>query len=268
MTNKVVLIFSKVPIPGLVKTRLVEDTCLTIEDTALIAEAMLKDTIALVSKSVTDRIDIGFFPENKFSVINKIVKDVRSDGLLTKKILFHPQIGSNFDERFSSVVKAGFLSKAKNLIILGADLPYLEPSIIEMAFDDLNYQGDNKKVIIGPASGGGIYLVGINRTFDPMWFKDYRLFEDGIELNHFADFCRKMDFNYYLLPPFFDIDLEEDLVNLITLIKAIIQAKRHESFYFPRYTLETIESLGLDINFSKENNRNRKISKIRREYYE
>ena len=56
--DSAVVIFTKIPIPGLVKTRLTRDTCLSELDSARLAEAMLKDTISLASMTLTDRIQI------------------------------------------------------------------------------------------------------------------------------------------------------------------------------------------------------------------
>ena len=118
-----IIIFSKAPIPGLVKTRLTKGTCLNEKDTAIIAEAMLKDTIKLASASNANKIIIGFYPEDSLKILEEIVEKVRSDGFLDKNVLFFQQFGSNFDERFGFVIKEAFGDGIDILIVLGADLP-------------------------------------------------------------------------------------------------------------------------------------------------
>ena len=54
MPQKNVLIFLKVPVPGLVKTNLTQNIYLLEKDATLIAEAMLKDIISLCSTSQAD----------------------------------------------------------------------------------------------------------------------------------------------------------------------------------------------------------------------
>lgn len=260
MSKNVILIFSKVPIPGLVKTRLTQNTCLTNEDAALIAEAMLKDTISLSSKSQADQIYIGYLPEDKQSFLKEIVDEVRDDGNLNKQVKYILQKGTNFDERFESVVKSAFFKGTNNLIILGADLPYLEPKILNRSFNYLSTGTNKKKIVIGPANGGGIYLVGIDHEFDYKWFTKYQLFRGGVEISQFSALCKKEEIDLILLPVFVDIDLEEDLVSLITYIEAISVSKIH-SFSCPNYTAKIFYELGLYIKEIKDETRNRKIGK-------
>jgi len=61
--KNVVIIFSKVPVAGTVKTRLIQDSSLDAEDAALLAEAMLKDTIVLSAESNAS--EIGFSDVSK-----------------------------------------------------------------------------------------------------------------------------------------------------------------------------------------------------------
>ncbi|MFX1259669.1 MAG: DUF2064 domain-containing protein [Promethearchaeota archaeon] len=261
MPQNIVLIFSKVPIPGLVKTRLTQNTCLSKKDAALIAEAMLKDTISLSSKSQADQIYLGYLPENMESILKEIVANVRNDGNLNKLVDYILQEGTNFDERFGSVVHSAFIKGANNIIVLGADLPYLDPKILNKTFNYLSTRSKEKKVIIGPANGGGIYLVGINQGFDYKWFAKYQLFRGGVEISQFTIFCKTEGIDLILLPAYGDIDLEEDLVSLIAYIKALSVSKNYSAFFFPRYTARIIDEIGLYIEEVKDQTRNRKICK-------
>ena len=265
MSQKSVLIFTKVPSPGYVKTRLTQGTSLTKNDVALIAEAMLKDTLGLASESNADKIEIGYIPEYNLSNLEKIVDSIRIDGYLTKSITYHLQNGSNFDERFSSVVNASFKNNTKFLVILGADLPYLDPLIINTAFKQLSKSKFKEKVAIGPANGGGIYLVGIRDSFDSEWFVKHNLFRGGVEVLQFINLCKQENIELNILPPLIDIDIEEDLVSLITFIEALTIAKNYQYFHFPRYTAKVLNELGLYIKEVPDETRKRKISKLKGE---
>jgi len=261
MPQNIVLIFSKVPVPGLVKTRLTQNTCLSEKDAALIAEAMLKDTISLSSKSQADQIYMGYIPQNQKSILSSIVEKVRKDGNLNKSVEYILQEGINFDERFGSVVKSALKMEPSNLIVLGSDLPYLEPKLLNKTFESLSSGNTRNKVVIGPANGGGIYLVGITQEFDFIWFTEYQLFRGGVEIIQFSDFCKTMGIDLILLPAFGDIDLEEDLVSLIAYIEALSVSKAYSGFFYPKYTAKIINELGLYIEEIKDKTRNRKISK-------
>ena len=180
--DSTLIIFTKVPIPGLVKTRLTQNTCLTELDSAKIAEAMLKDTISLSSKTNADRILIGYFPDEGLSKVNEILDCVRSEGFLNKPIDLILQKGSNFDQRFESVVNASFRKNSNIIVVLGADLPFLDPEIINIALRNLTKNLNESPIIIGPSSGGGIYLVGISNKFNPSWISAHNLFSGGLEL--------------------------------------------------------------------------------------
>ena len=70
----IVLIFSKVPVPGLVKTRLTQNTVLSEKDTALIAEGMLKDTISL-RKLALEKFDYRILSKQVEDIIISLMKN-------------------------------------------------------------------------------------------------------------------------------------------------------------------------------------------------
>lgn len=271
-----VLIFAKVPEPGFVKTRLSQSSCLTEVDASKIAWAMLKDTISLALESDADRIDIGlaFLPSDiqtkskmkKIEKMKEIIDSIGNTGF--SSINFFIQSGNNFDERFGSVVKESFDTGVNNLVILGADLPILDPNLINKAIKllkEINEDANRKRIVLGPASGGGIYLVGIKRNFKPEWFSEYKLFTGGIEILQFTRFCDEKGIHLLLLPPLSDIDIEEDLVSLITYIESMRSAERYEGYHFPWYTAEMIDELEIGIAERSDENRKRRIGKGKRE---
>lgn len=259
--DSTVVIFTKVPIPGLVKTRLTQNTCLTKLDAAKIAKAMLKDTISLASKSIADRIQIGYFPEENLNQVKEIIDRVRAEGYLNKNIELICQSGLNFDQRFGSVVEESFKSNTKFTVVLGADLPFLDPKIINKALIILAKRIDEKPIIIGPSSGGGIYLVGITKDFNPRWFSDNKLFGGGLEISKFTRLCLDNKIPLITLPPYGDIDIEEDLVSLISYINVLKTSEKTIGFFFPYFTNKIIEELELYIIEDQDQTRRRKIAK-------
>jgi glycosyltransferase A (GT-A) superfamily protein (DUF2064 family) len=146
MSLNKIIIFTKIPEPGLVKTRLTINKILSNNDAFNIAEAMLKDTLLLSFKSESDLIELGYFPESKLMALEKIVEELRNDNFLTKPIVYHNQEGSNFNERFCSVVKKSFKTNEGPLIVLGSDLPYLDPNLINYSFQKLLEKRNKKKL--------------------------------------------------------------------------------------------------------------------------
>jgi len=261
MTKKSVLIFTKVPIPGFVKTRLSQTTSLSEIEASLLAEAMLKDTIILASRSKANSIEIGYYPEEHFQKLQKIVDNVQKTNDLKLDINYYLQNGSSFDERFGSVVQASVESGNDLIVVIGTDLPYMPPSLINSAFTCLGTIGKTNNVVLGPSGEGGIYLVGISRFYDPNWFKDYNLFTSGVEIIQFSQFCKLEEIKLHLLTPLIDIDIEDDLVSLLGFIEGLKIAESNENFHYPYYTAKVLESLGLYIKEIEGKTRNRRIGK-------
>jgi len=261
MMKKSVLIFTKVPTIGFVKTRLSKTTPLSDKEACLIAEAMLKDTIIIASRSKTDTIEIGYYPEQSFNKLEKIIASIQKTNDIKIPINYYLQQGSSFDERFESVVQASINSGNEFIIVLGADLPYMPSSLINSAFTHLTLKNNVNKVVIGPAGGGGIYLVGFSRNFSPNWFRKYELFTGGVEIIQFTKFCKLEEIELSLLTPLVDIDVEEDLVSLLAFIEGLKIAEKNDNFHFPYYTVKVLESLGLYIKEIKGKTRDRTIDK-------
>lgn len=261
MTQKTVLVFVKVPTEGNVKTRLAQGSCLTNHDVTLIAEAMLKDTIMLASESIADSIEIGYYPESDLIFLKKLIEPVLIRNSISQEISFHLQKGTNFDERFGSVVRSSLVEGEKELIVLGADLPYLDHNVLNKAFTQLDINKDEEIIIIGPSNGGGIYLVGINNTFNADWFSKHNLFRGGIEITQFIKFCRQEKVKLSVLPAFGDIDLEEDLISLICYVEALANSVLFEGYHYPAYTAEVINKLEIGIKEVEGQTRKRTLIK-------
>ncbi|MHA1242109.1 MAG: TIGR04282 family arsenosugar biosynthesis glycosyltransferase [Promethearchaeota archaeon] len=262
MTKKSILIFAKVPTIGLVKTRLSQTTLLSDYEVSLIAKAMLKDTIVIASRSKADFIEIGYYPEQSFYDLKKIVESIQEANDITIPIYYHLQQGSSFDERFKSVVQASIDNGNDLIVVLGADLPYMPFSLINSAFNYLITENKVDNVVIGPTGEGGIYLVGLSRNFTPNWFTKYNLFTNGVEIIQFTKFCKLEKIQLSLLTPLIDIDIEEDLVSLLAFIEGLKIAENNDNFHFPYYTVKVLESLGVYVKEIKGKTRKRKIGKF------
>ena len=262
MTKKAILIFTKVPTGGLVKTRLSQTTPLSDIEVSLIAEAMLKDTIIIASRSKANLIEIGYYPEQNFSKLEKIVESIQRTNDIPLPIHYYLQQGSSFNERFESVVQASIDNGNELMVVLGADLPYMPPSLINSAFIHLATKNKEMNIVIGPTGEGGIYLVGFSRNFIPNWFTKYNLFTSGVEIIQFTKLCKLEEIQLNLLTPLIDIDIEEDLVSLLAFIEGLKIAENNDNFHFPYYTVKVLESLGVYVKEIKGKTRKRKIGKF------
>ena len=121
------------------------------------------------------------------------------------------QQGESLGDREQSLFADLFRRGAKHVLIVGSDLPSLTTAILEEAFAAL--AADPKQVVIGPASDGGYYLLGIPGPQVPdlftgvRWSTKYALM-DTLRRCEFAE--RRVAF----LPILDDVDEPADLDRL------------------------------------------------------
>ena len=259
--KKTIIIFTKVPDVGLVKTRLAQSSILNKMEVTALAKAMLMDTILLSSDVNIETICLGYYPEDKKDLLIKIVDSVKLEFKKEIKVKLFLQSGNNFEERFHSILKNAIDFGFESLVILGADLPYLHPNLIETTFNLLKVP-DSLSIVIGPAGGGGIYLLGLSNKFDPNWIIDHHLFLGDVEISQFVKFAKSMNIHLDMLPPLIDIDLEEDLVSLLSFIELMSFSNYKESYHYPKYTAKLVKDLNLHIELQPEDTRRRSIKKL------
>jgi hypothetical protein len=152
-TEALLIIFTRNPEPGKVKTRLAKD----VGDIAAfkIYKFLLEHTVSVtgnlaVSKEVYYSETI---PQN----------DIWRSKAYDKKL----QQGEGLGKRMKNAFEEGFKNGYQNIIIIGSDLYDLQQEDLEKAFQLLQ----EKDAVIGPATDGGYYLLGMNQLF-PEVFED------------------------------------------------------------------------------------------------
>jgi rSAM/selenodomain-associated transferase 1 len=152
-TEALLIIFTRNPEPGKVKTRLAQDVG---EITAFkIYNFLLEHTVS-VTKNLAVSKEVYYseaIPQN----------DIWETEIFTKKF----QKGKGLGERMKNAFQEGFKNGYKNIIIIGSDLYDLQREDLEKAFQLLQ----EKDAVIGPATDGGYYLLGMNQLF-PEVFED------------------------------------------------------------------------------------------------
>ena len=74
---KTVIIFTKIPQVGKVKTRLFHDSVLDAENACALYDAFLRDTITMTTLTTADKIAIHYTPSDDETAIKKIVKSLK-----------------------------------------------------------------------------------------------------------------------------------------------------------------------------------------------
>lgn len=135
--------------------------------------------------------------------------DLWENGNFSKKL----QQGKDLGERMENAFRSGFAAGFSKIIIIGSDLYDLSEEDLKMAFLELH----SSEAVIGPATDGGYYLLGLKSLISPV-FKNKIWGSNTIFDTTLADLK-----NYKLtqLEARNDIDRLEDLEKFPHLLKMI-----------------------------------------------
>jgi uncharacterized protein len=190
-TKSLLIIFYRNPTIGQVKTRLAatigKEKALEVfrrlaSHTKQITESLTIDKIVFYSDSI-DLMDI--WPNAKY--------------------LKALQQGNDLGEKMKNSFAAAFESGYDSVCIIGTDCYELETRIIVQAFEALV----SDDVVIGPASDGGYYLLGMRR-FHPELFDDKQWSTETVFERTVSD-IQSLGLKYSKLRRLRDVDTEGDL---------------------------------------------------------
>ena len=120
------------------------------------------------------------------------------------------QRGTNLGQRLSHVFEDVFRLGAESVVVVGSDLPDLPPRRLHDALAALIDRQDH--VVLGPATDGGYYLIGMNRPH-PELFTGIDWSTDRV-LAQTLDAARARGVRTTLVEPWTDVDTEDDLTRL------------------------------------------------------
>lgn len=192
------LVFARYPQPGLTKTRLID--ALGAEGAATLQHRMtlglLQQTRRLRDRRGT-RIVVHYAGGDLPLMQSQYGKDVS----------YRPQCEGELGKRLGAAFAEAFSRGAPAVIAVGTDCPALTESILGRALDALN--GDD--VVVGPATDGGYYLIGLRRLqaslFHAIDWGTSRVLEQTLHAAHEAGLSVR------LLDPLNDVDRPEDVVH-------------------------------------------------------
>jgi rSAM/selenodomain-associated transferase 1 len=189
MSKKLLLVFTRNPELGKVKTRLAKKVG---AETALkIYTFLLERTRDIATKVSADKAIY-------YSV--KVRENDIWDASIFQK---HQQVGEDLGIRMLHAFKNGFKAGYKKVIIIGSDLYDLTSETIENAIIAL----ENNEVVIGPAEDGGYYLLGMN-SLEEKIFKNKDWGTERVRKDTLKDLKDK---KVFLLGELNDVDIFEDI---------------------------------------------------------
>ena len=192
-------IFTRYPEPGLTKTRLI--SALGEEGAAKLQKELTEKTIQKIEqlvKSSTIEPVICFEGGDLVSMQNWLGPDR----------LYQSQGQGNLGEKLKKAFDDAFAAGAQRVVTIGCDCPGLSKKIVGRAFDALYM----KDLVLGPATDGGYYLIGIKYPVDALfedipWGTD-KVFEKTVSL------AQQLDLSIEILEELHDVDRPEDLTHI------------------------------------------------------
>lgn len=189
ISKPALILFIKNPVPGRVKTRLAKK--LGDEQALAIYRLLLQHTRAAAARTDAARIVAysDFIPES----------DEWDPGLFLKSL----QSGQDLGQRMFRAL-ASALESHPAAILAGGDIPQLSPEILTEGIQQLQ----RHDLVIGPASDGGYYLIGMKRAeprlFEGIAWSGPRVLEQTLEK------ARELRLSTHILPTLHDVDEAED----------------------------------------------------------
>ncbi len=153
--NRQLIVFTRFPAAGVTKTRLIP--ALGAAGAALLQREMTEHTLKRVGST---RITPQPVVEIRFAGGDK----KRMQAWLGDTYTYQPQEGNTLGERMASAFEDAFERQFDQVAVIGTDIPGITPAILESAFKCLN----QINVVLGPASDGGYYLVGMHHKTFPL----------------------------------------------------------------------------------------------------
>lgn len=192
-------IFTRYPKPGQTKTRLIG--------------ALGKDGAAALQKELTEKTVQEIDQLVQTSTYEPVIY-FEGGGLaamqswLGRDRQYKPQGTGGLGEKLKRAFGDAFNAGAQRVVTIGCDCPGLSKEHINRAFDALYFN----ELVLGPATDGGYYLIGIKRPLDELfenipWGTD-RVFETTVSL------AQQLGLSTEILEELHDVDRPEDLKHL------------------------------------------------------
>ena len=268
MRNSIV-IFTKVPKAGKTKTRLTTDRggILTAAEAMALYEGCLLDVINVCIASNSGDVRICYDCGGDPDYLQTLLEKVSDRGQITE--LF-PDLGGSFDDCMQYAAdyilkENGSPRLADSVMIVGGDIPTLQPGILRDAFTKLKKLAGSEAgravvkaislanpqlgaaVVEGACQEGGFSIVGYTCT-TPFDFTGVFYNQQGITaLDMLVHKTAEKKIPLAVVEAVPDVDIPVDLASMIPVVKALRLAAHHDdSILVPVHTLSVLEGIGLE----------------------
>jgi hypothetical protein len=194
-----VVLFTKFPVPGQVKTRLARD--IGPEHAAGLQTTFVRDELAMLS-SLDAAVTLCCAPDRDLDEYRHLFGPGPE---------YRIQRGADLGERMLRALDEALASDPDGAVLIGSDLPDLPAGHIRDACAALA----TGTLCLGPAPDGGFYLLGARLPVPRNFFQGVAWGNETVLAQTLAN-CRQLNLTPSLLSPWPDVDTWDDLQAFIT----------------------------------------------------
>lgn len=265
--KNVLLLFSKVPEPGLVKTRLtaLKDGVFEPDVASSLYHCMLFDVVEICCAAMTrlEERACSVDPETGEEIrdvyemristapvgnLDKMRELFAVSGTWPREIVFAADEGKSFDEHYNDAFRKAWDDGADTILSMGADMPALAVDDVVRGFEALQKLDGSEKggIVLAPDQEMGVSIVGWPRKTD---FDHSGVFynQEGLTvLPAYIAKARRIGLPAIYLPPVPDVDTMADLMHNITLVEALNYCAPFDGNTPPWRTADALKQMGWD----------------------
>jgi rSAM/selenodomain-associated transferase 1 len=209
--KRAIICFTRVPKPGVTKTRLLP--ILSGDQCAKLHTAFLTDLAQVYSEIEAD-LFVAYTADPDWEILKSIFPVATG---------FFPQEGADLGEKMYRAICAVLEQGYDAVVLTGADLPRLTTAHLDSGFAAL----ETADIAIGPTSDGGYYLVGTKQPhrviFENQQYGGATVLENTLAAGQAAGL------QVALADPCDDVDTPEDLRALVTQLSPESATSRYLS---------------------------------------
>lgn len=259
------LLFSKVPEPGLVKTRLttLKDGVFAPEVASGLYHCMLFDVVEIICAAMSKlegrapevdpatgeevrdvyELVISTTPAKNVEVMRKLFDDA---GTWPRELVMIADAGASFDEHYNHAFAQVWDRGADCILSMGADMPALTVNDVVAGFEALHKLDGAERggIVLAPDQEMGVSVIGWTRATD---FDHAGVFynQEGLTvLPAYIAKARELGLPAIYLPPIPDVDTMADLRHAVTLVEALNYCAGFDGNTPPWRTADALEQMG------------------------
>ena len=259
--KNVLLLFSKLPEVGLVKTRLsvLKDGLFPPETAAELYACMLFDVVEIIGRALVDleaeaqaraREDVRDTYELVISTTPAANAQPMRDLFTAETWPVKPTVivdeGASFDEHYNHAFAQCWDMGADCILSMGADMPALTKADVRFGFEQLHrlFAVPNGGIVLAPDQEMGVSVIG--------WTRDTDFSHDGVFYNKdgltvlpaYIKKAKALGLPVLWLPPIPDVDTMADFIHNVTLVHALNYCAEFDDICPPWRTAEEFIELG------------------------